>query len=135
FLNRYLPTRPGPVRTPDGRVIGQHHGLAFYTLGQRKGLGIGGVKGLQRSDGTAAAWYAARKDMATYTLYVLQGHDHPWLISRQFKAADASWIAGSPPEPTRYAAKTRYRQADAVCVLTDIGEGTFTLRFTDPQWA
>ena len=135
FLNRYLPTRPGPVRTPDGKVIGQHHGLAFYTLGQRKGLGIGGVKGLQRSDGTADAWYAARKDMATNTLYVVQGHDHPWLLSRELKAADASWIAGSPPEPTGYAAKTRYRQADAACVLTDIGEGTFTLRFTDPQWA
>lgn len=135
FLNRYLPTRPGPVRTPEGKVIGQHHGLAFYTLGQRKGLGIGGVKGMQRSDGTADAWYAARKDMATNTLYVVQGHDHPWLLSRELRAADASWIAGRPPEPADYAAKTRYRQADAACSLTEIGDGTFTLRFVEHQWA
>src|SRR5690606_26250211 len=70
FLNRYLPTAPGPILTPEGREVGRHQGLAFYTLGQRKGLGVGGVRGSQREDGTADAWYAARKDLAANTLYV-----------------------------------------------------------------
>jgi len=135
FLNRYLPTRPGPIKTPEGQVLGKHQGLAFHTLGQRKGLGIGGVKGLQRDDGTADAWYAARKDIASNTLYVVQGHDHPWLLSHELSATDASWIAGSPPGGTAYAAKTRYRQADAPCVLTCTEGASFDLRFSDPQWA
>jgi len=135
FLNRYLPTKPGPIRTPEGRVLGQHQGLAFHTLGQRKGLGIGGVKGLQRDDGTADAWYAARKDIENNTLYVVQGHDHPWLLSSELSTTDASWISGSAPEPRAYAAKTRYRQADAPCVLAESDTDTFTLRFEQPQWA
>src|SRR5690606_37383706 len=77
FLNRYLPTHSGPIKTPEGVIVGQHQGLSFYTLGQRKGLGIGGVKGRQRDDGTADAWYTARKDLEHNTLYVVQGHDHP----------------------------------------------------------
>lgn len=135
FLNRYLPTQPGPIKTPEGQVVGQHHGLAFHTLGQRKGLGIGGVKGRQRDDGTADAWYAARKDMASNTLYVVQGHDHPWLLSQQLSATDASWVAGYPPAPAAYAAKTRYRQADADCTLTRAEGAAFDLSFAEPQWA
>ena len=135
FLNRYLPTRPGPIRTPDGKVLGEHQGLAFHTLGQRKGLGIGGVKGLQRDDGTADAWYAARKDIASNTLYVVQGHDHPWLLSHELTAGDASWIAGRPPAQATYGAKTRYRQADAACTLAATDTDAFTLRFADAQWA
>jgi len=136
FLNRYLPTRAGPIKTPEGTVLGQHQGLAFYTLGQRKGLGIGGVKGRQREDGTADAWYAARKDLQTDTLYVVQGHDHPWLLAQELRAQDASWVAGHAPAPGVYAAKTRYRQADAACVLDQVmpQEG-FALRFAQPQWA
>ncbi|MFA7438369.1 tRNA 2-thiouridine(34) synthase MnmA, partial [Castellaniella sp.] len=92
FLNRYLPTQPGPILDPDGRMIGQHQGLAFYTLGQRKGLGIGGVRGMQRPDGTADAWYVARKDLQRNVLYAVQGHDHPWLLSHRLDAQDASWV-------------------------------------------
>ncbi len=135
FLNRYLPTKPGPIKTPEGKVIGEHQGLAFHTLGQRKGLGIGGVKGMQRADGTADAWYAARKDIATNTLYVVQGHDHPWLLNKELAATDASWIAGRPPQIAGYAAKTRYRQADAACELIRVEGNDFDLRFGEPQWA
>ena len=135
FLNRYLPTQPGPIKTPEGQVLGEHQGLAFHTLGQRKGLGIGGVKGMQRSDGTADAWYAARKDIASNTLYVVQGHDHPWLLADELAATDASWIAGRAPQQATYAAKTRYRQADAVCELTRVEASDFSLRFDEPQWA
>jgi len=135
FLNRYLPTAPGPILTPEGQRVGEHHGLSFYTLGQRKGLGVGGVKGRQRDDGTAEAWYAARKDLPNNTLYVVQGHDHPWLLSDGLRAQDASWIAGRPPRAGAYGAKTRYRQADAACMLDGAQDGSFSLSFGQPQWA
>ncbi|HEU0229324.1 MAG TPA: tRNA 2-thiouridine(34) synthase MnmA [Burkholderiaceae bacterium] len=135
FLSRYLPTRPGPIKTPEGAVIGMHQGLSFYTLGQRKGLGIGGVKGRQRDDGTADAWYVARKELDTNTLYVVQGHDHPWLLSDTLGAQDASWVAGCAPAPGGYTAKTRYRQADAGCSLNADASNGFSLRFSQAQWA
>lgn len=135
FLNRYLPTQPGPILTPEGERLGTHQGLAFHTLGQRKGLGIGGVKGHQNDDGTAQAWYAARKDLKKNVLYAVQGHEHPWLLSHTLTAQDASWVAGEAPAPGRYAAKTRYRQQDAACTLQADGQGGFTLTFDDPQWA
>jgi len=135
FLNRYLPTEPGAIRTPEGQEVGRHHGLSFYTLGQRKGLGVGGVKGRQREDGTAEAWYAARKDLERNVLYVVQGHDHPWLLSDALNAQDASWVAGHPPEAGAYGAKTRYRQSDAACTLGETGNGQFSLAFDQPQWA
>ncbi|HEY9278844.1 MAG TPA: tRNA 2-thiouridine(34) synthase MnmA [Eoetvoesiella sp.] len=135
FLNRYLPTKPGPIKTPEGVVLGQHQGLAFYTLGQRKGLGIGGVKGRQRDDGTADAWYTARKDLENNALYVVQGHDHPWLLTHKLQAQDASWVAGHPPEQGSYAAKTRYRQADSACTLQSSSDAEFSLDFSDAQWA
>lgn len=135
FLNRYLPTAPGPILTPGGQRVGEHHGLSFYTLGQRKGLGVGGVKGRQRDDGTAEAWYAARKDLPNNTLYVVQGHDHPWLLADGLRAQDASWVAGGPPRAGAYGAKTRYRQADAACTLDVAEGGGFSLSFGQPQWA
>ncbi|MFA5596055.1 MAG: tRNA 2-thiouridine(34) synthase MnmA [Pusillimonas sp.] len=135
FLNRYLPTKPGPIMTPEGKKVGTHHGLAFYTLGQRKGLGIGGVKGHQDADGTAQAWYTARKDLEKNVLYVVQGHDHPWLLEQRLEAQDASWVAGKPPVLQAYGAKTRYRQADAGCTLESAENGRFTLAFAQPQWA
>jgi len=135
FLNRYLPTEPGDILTPEGQRVGRHHGLSFYTLGQRKGLGVGGVKGSQRQDGTADAWYVARKDMARNVLYVVQGHDHPWLLASRLQALDASWVAGRPPQAGGYGAKTRYRQADAACQLESADQGTFGLSFSQPQWA
>jgi tRNA-specific 2-thiouridylase len=136
FLNRYLPTRPGPIRTDAGDLIGEHVGLAFYTLGQRKGIGIGGVRARQRDDGTSDAWFAARKDIGSNTLYVVQGHDHPWLLAHHLDASDASWISGTAPEPARYAAKTRYRQADAICRLAPTLDALgFALEFDGAQRA
>ena len=135
FLNRYLPTKPGPILTETGKQVGLHHGLSFYTLGQRKGLGIGGVKGHQHADGTGPVWYAARKDLEHNALYVVEGHEHPWLLSNALHAAQASWVSGIAPEASAYAAKTRYRQADASCRLEGAARDGFGLHFTEPQWA
>ena len=131
FLSRYLPRKPGPMRTAEGERLGEHEGLMYYTLGQRQGLGIGG-----RRDARAAPWYVAGKDLATNTLVVVQGHDHPLLQKRHLHAEEASWIAGEPPAPQgRLAAKTRYRQADAACDLQVAGRAAFGLDFAAPQWA
>ena len=136
FLNRYLPTTPGPIRMPDGsaggRLIGQHVGLAFYTLGQRKGIGIGGLKPTGSDDAAEGAWFVARKDMATNTLWVVRGHDHPWLMSTRLVFDDASWVAGHAPVNRHVTAKTRYRQVDAPCTLASDG---VALDFGEPQWA
>ena len=138
FLNRYLPTHPGAIRMPDGtqrgRIVGEHVGLAFYTLGQRKGIGIGGVRGAQAPDGTGDAWFVAKKDMAANTLWVVPGHEHPWLLADRVDADQASWIAGAPPPDGAYAAKTRYRQADAPCRVHAAGEA-ISLAFDSPQRA
>ena len=131
FLNRYLPMKPGPILSAAGTKVGEHVGLAFYTLGQRKGIGLGGTR-----DGSGEPWYVARKDMATNTLYVVQGHDHPWLMSSGLRAESAHWIAGAPPvDDGRLGAKTRYRQADAPCRLASAGGDGFELAFGEPQWA
>ncbi|WP_321923422.1 tRNA 2-thiouridine(34) synthase MnmA [Paraburkholderia guartelaensis] len=134
FLNRYLPTKPGPMMTPDGKIVGEHIGLAFYTFGQRKGIGLGGSK-----DGSGDPWFVAGKDMASNTLYVVQGHDHPWLLAHELRAGNVSWVAGEPPvQDHACGAKTRYRQADAPCsfhTADEFGTGQFTLRFPDAQWA
>ena len=131
FLNRYLPTQPGPMKTPEGKVVGEHIGLAFYTLGQRKGIGLGGSR-----DGSGDAWYVARKDMASNTLYVVQGHDHPWLLTSELNAADLSWVAGEPPAAgATMAAKTRYRQSDAPCRVVAAEGDALKLSFAEPQWA
>ncbi len=146
FLNRYLAHTPGPIKDDRGRVIGEHVGLSFYTLGQRKGIGIGGLKPRAgtvgpavRGGGDHAPWFTARKDMASNTLYVVQGHDHLWLQSTALVADDASWVAGVPPPAGGLAAKTRYRQADAACALAAPTDSSavdrFELRFSAPQWA
>ena len=137
FLNRYIAKAPGPIKSDTGRKIGQHQGLSFYTLGQRQGLGIGGIKdkGAQRGGGDHAPWFVARKDMANNTLWVVQGHDHPWLLSEHLMADDLSWIAGSPPAAGRFQAKTRYRQQDAACALSWPEPHILQLDFPEAQWA
>ncbi|MEI6761271.1 MAG: tRNA 2-thiouridine(34) synthase MnmA [Betaproteobacteria bacterium] len=137
FLNRYIAKEPGPIKDERGRTIGQHVGLSFYTLGQRQGLGIGGLKakGAQRGGGEHTPWFVARKDMAANTLWVVQGHEHPWLQSTQLTAQDASWVSGHAPNAGTLAAKTRYRQADAPCTLLAPSIGSFALDFSTPQWA
>ncbi|WP_050477433.1 tRNA 2-thiouridine(34) synthase MnmA [Herbaspirillum rhizosphaerae] len=134
FLNRYLSYKPGPMKTPEGDIVGEHVGLSFYTLGQRKGIGLGGIKAHQNADGNSDAWYVARKDVENNTLYIVQGHDHPWLLSSQLGASQISWVAGEAPDMAALSAKTRYRQADVPCSFNDDG-ARFDLRFADPQWA
>jgi tRNA-uridine 2-sulfurtransferase len=127
FLNRYLPKVPGVIVDENGTALGEHIGLAFYTIGQRKGIGIGGA---------GEPWYVAGKEPRTNTLTVVQGHDHPLLLTTSLKAQDASWISGRPPgTPSAHTAKTRYRQADAPCTLSDVGEGGIDVDFPSPQWA
>jgi len=130
FLARYLPTRPGPIRAPDGRVLGEHVGLSFYTLGQRKGIGVGG-----RQDGSGQPWFVARKDLSDNTLWVVQGHDHPWLLTDRLVATSAAWVGAAPEAGRRLSAKTRYRQADAACTVLDAVNGRIELGFDEPQWA
>ncbi len=133
FLNRYLPREPGPIRTPEGKVIGEHVGLAFYTIGQRKGIGIGGMKGGARE---GEAWYAVGKDMAKNELIVVRGHEHPLLRRDSLRAADLSWISGGAPDAAQaYAAKTRYRQADAICRISMPEHDVCEFMFDAPQWA
>ena len=138
FLNRYIAMAPGPIKNAKGHTIGQHVGLSFYTLGQRQGLGIGGLKarGAQKGGGEHAPWFVARKDMQNNTMWVVQGHDHPWLLSTRLSALDASWVAGEPPQPSAaMAAKTRYRQSDSPCVIASPAGAQFSVDFAAAQWA
>lgn len=133
FLARYLPRTPGPIETPDGRVVGRHHGLAYYTLGQRQGLGVGGTR-----EGRAAPWFVAAKDRARNALVVVQGHDHPLLYRTAIDAQQMHWIAGAPPNAAtlaRLGAKTRYRMADAACRVELQTEARLRATFAAPQWA
>jgi tRNA-uridine 2-sulfurtransferase len=132
FLNRWLKHQPGPIRDERGRNVGRHVGLSFYTLGQRQGLGIGGLKG---GGAEHVPWYVAGKDLPRNVLQVVQGHNHPALQSRTLWADDCSWVAGRAPPPGAYAAKSRYRQADAGCRLSPADEGGMRLDFDAPQWA
>ncbi len=130
FLARYLPRTAGAVETPDGRVIGQHEGLSYYTLGQRQGLRIGGTRA-----GTHEPWFVAGKDLARNVLVAVQGHDHPLLYRRDVDAMDMHWIGGtSPALPVQVGAKTRYRMPDAACVFAETPAG-WRATFDAPQWA
>lgn len=134
FLNRYLPTKPGPICNDEGKVIGEHVGLSFYTLGQRKGIGVGGQK-----QSTGEPWYVAKKDLLNNTLYIVQGHDHPWLHSTVLQTEQAHFISGHAPAAgteLHIAAKTRYRQQDAACTLhTGDAPDRFSLAFEQAQFA
>ena len=119
------------MRTPEGKVVGEHIGLSFYTIGQRKGVGIGGQKG---SDGEP--WYVAGKDLRANELIIVQGHDHPLLLRERLSAQDLAWVSGAPPDQQApCGGKTRYRQADAACHLARLSAGTLDVEFDVPQWA
>jgi len=137
FLNRYINKEPGWILDDRDRKLGRHQGLSFYTLGQRQGLGIGGVKekGAQRGGGEHQPWFVARKELDRNVLRVVQGHDHPWLLTQQLDADSASWVAGEPPAAGTYGSKTRYRQPDSPAVISAAAGETFRLDFPEAQWA
>ena len=130
FLPRYLPTQPGEMVTPEGKVVGEHIGLMYYTLGQRKGLNIGGAK-----DGSGEPWFVAGKDLPANRLVVVQGHDHPLLLKPVLEMSQLSWTLDAAPSPGAYSAKNRYRMPDAPCTLSAVADGRATLAFAEPQWA
>ena len=138
FLNRYIATEPGPIKDDHGRVLGRHAGMSFYTIGQRQGLGIGGVRADDGNAGSHLPWYVARKELDRNTLRVVQGHGHAWLQYRALHAGAASWVSGEAPTAGRLSAKCRYRQADAPCELSyrdGADRNAFALEFPEPQWA
>jgi len=131
FLAHYLPAQQGEIHDTEGRCIGMHQGVFYYTLGQRQGLGIGGVQGADE-----APWYVLAKDIPGNVIVAGQGHDHPWLFSRALIATGLSWISGLPPDlPCRYLAKTRYRQPDQACVVTPLDDQRCAVVFDQPQRA
>lgn len=131
FLGRYLASEPGPMCSVEGEQVGTHDGLMFYTIGQRHGLGIGG-----RRNSAGEPWYVIRKNRDNNTLVVAQGSHHPELFSSWLRASDLHWTSGTAPSlPFRCAAKTRYRQADAGCIIESIDQGKCTVVFDKPQWA
>ena len=136
FLMRYLPPKKGEIRClDDERVVGEHDGLTYHTLGQRKGLHIGGTKKYAR-DGEHDAWFVAKKDMAKNVLYVVQGHDHPALLSSVLHASQLSWVSGELPHTHWvYGAKSRYRQPDAPCEIETIDREACAINFAEAQWA
>ena len=130
FLERYLPRTPGPVESPEGERLGTHRGLAFYTLGQRGGIGLGG-----RAGRTEQPWYVAAKDPARNALVVVQGRDHPLLSSMALTTGRWQWPESPPEAPVRCTVKVRYRQADQRALLTPRPDGTVHLEFAEPQRA
>jgi tRNA-uridine 2-sulfurtransferase len=131
FLQSYIPAQPGNIETPEGRLLGTHHGLMYHTLGQRQGLGIGGVR-----DGNEAPWYVAAKDLARNVLVVVQGNDHPLLFARGLHTRCIDWInAAHPSLPLHCRAKTRYRQPDQDCLVETLSDGDFRVSFTQLQRA
>ena len=131
FLGEYVSAQPGEIRTPDGKVLGQHQGLMFHTLGQRQGLGIGGVRGFGD-----APWYVLHKDMENNILYVAQGHDHPWLLSTALRAGQLAWVSGAAPAiGSKLTAKVRYRQQDQAVNIKMVENGYMGIVFDHAQRA
>ncbi|MBS0228344.1 MAG: tRNA 2-thiouridine(34) synthase MnmA [Proteobacteria bacterium] len=131
FLSHYLPSQPGEIRTADDHVVGEHPGVCYYTLGQREGLNIGGVRGRAQ-----APWFVVGKDISRNILYVEQGHDNPWLLSQTLRSETAHWIAGAPPsDHFSCTAQTRYRQPDQTCEVSVQADGSLAVRFASHQRA
>ena len=131
FLQRFLPAQPGDIVTPDGQLIGKHHGLMYYTLGQRQGLGIGG-----RKDADEAPWFVVDKDMTKNRLIVAQGHQHERLLKHFLQASQLHWVAGHAPNTVFVCkAKIRYRQMEETCTVTLRGEDACDVCFEKAQRA
>lgn len=132
FLQRYLPAQPGDIETPEGKVIGQHEGLMYHTLGQRKGLLIGGLK-----EYSEQPWFVVDKDVSRNVLIVGQGKNHPLLFSNGLHASQLNWVdSKGPQEKCKLTVKTRYRQDDIPCtVYPDVEQGTIKVLFDQPQRA
>jgi len=131
FLKQYIPAQPGNIETEQGEVIGQHQGLMYHTIGQRQGLGIGGLKNHDES-----AWYVAQKDLNRNVLIAVQGKNHPLLFSQTLTTSQVDWINHAPSElPMHCKAKVRYRQDDQDCILTALDNGHYLVTFDTPQRA
>ncbi|QIV96763.1 tRNA (5-methylaminomethyl-2-thiouridylate)-methyltransferase [Allofrancisella inopinata] len=131
FLSKYLPAQKGEIHDENGINIGEHDGLMYYTIGQRQGLGIGGVKNRPE-----IPWFAAAKDLENNVLIVVQGHNHPMLFKSKLHAIDLSWIVGMPPSNNfKCSAKVRYRQKDQSCEVIVNSDGTVEVHFGQPQRA
>jgi len=131
FLARWVPPDPGPIETPEGEVLGEHQGLAYYTIGQRQGLGIGGVA--RRPE---APWFVAAKVPERNALILVQGQDHPLLFSSGLRSGPAHWISGTaPPVPFPCLARLRHRQPLQRCILTAAEAAGCEVRFPEPQRA
>lgn len=131
FLQQYLPAQPGKIETPDGDVIGEHMGLMYYTLGQRQGLGIGGLANYSEEP-----WYVAAKDLDRNVLIAVQGKHDQLLYSDTLATEAMDWVAGEPPvQQGHFTAKTRYRQSDCGCEIRTLPDGGVEVTFDDPQWA
>ena len=131
FLGQYLLARPGDIVTRDGTKVGRHEGLMFYTIGQRKGIGIGG-----QSEAIEAPWYVAAKDQQNNFLIVAQKKDDPGLLSKELICEKIHWISGNSPRmPLTCSAKVRYRQEDQSCRVQMVDTNRLHVSFTDPQWA
>ncbi len=129
FLNKFLPLKNGPIMTLNGDEIGEHHGAAYYTLGQRKGLGIGGVKNAGEDP-----WFVVRKDVSKNQVFVAQGANHPALLGKKLYTTDVSWISGNQPEfPLDCCAKIRYRQQDQACSVLESEPDELEVRFLTEQ--
>jgi tRNA-specific 2-thiouridylase len=128
FLGRYLPAQPGKIITVDGEAIGEHQGLMYHTLGQRKGLGIGGTK-----EGSEDPWYVVDKDVENNILVVAQGSEHPRLMSVGLIAQQLHWVDRETlTEPLKCTVKTRYRQTDLPCTITPLDADRIEVRFDEP---
>ena len=131
FLKQYLPEQPGLIISVSGKIIGKHAGLMFHTIGQRHGLGIGGLKNTSESP-----WYVVDKDLNNNILIVAQGSNHPLLFFQAITASSLFWISGSAPTlPANLTAKIRYRQKDQLCHLEQTEDGRYLIIFNEPQWA
>lgn len=137
FLKQFLNSKMGDMITPEGEIIGQHQGLIHYTLGQRKGLGIGGSKANKNTQATGEPWFVADKDIQSNQLIVVQGKNHPRLYHQQLTANKLHWISGQAPSlPLDCQAKIRYRQADQQCSILSINEEGFCrVKFAQQQFA